>query len=374
MMCSVFQRRTLSRTLIVTWGLFYVLVCVLTSAAAHAQGGGKEAGVPLEREGSQREGSQRESSRTAGKATGAGEPVILDRVVAVINDAVILQSELDARVEPFAAELRSISDPRERARRHSKLVSQMLDDMIAEELIVQAAIEAKLQVESKEVAAAIAEIKKQNKLDDAGLEQALAMQGMTVESYKKDVERQIMRMRAVNMLVRPRVTVTDEDVRAHYDEKSRRSAVVGRVHLRHALIALPENPSERQVATAKERAAQLITRARAGESFAELAQEFSDDEATSAGGGDLGWIERGSLPTEWEVVVFAMEKGEVRGPISGPTGLHVFFVEDVEKTELESFDKVKEQLRGDIYRKEMDRQTTLWLEELRKKAHISRKL
>jgi parvulin-like peptidyl-prolyl isomerase len=300
--------------------------------------------------------------------------MVLDRVVAVVNDSIIVESELAGRIQPLTQELRSIADERERARRLGKLTGQMLDEMIAEELIIQAARGSKIEVEAKEVTAAVDEIKKQNNLDDAGLEQALAMQGMSLASYKKDVERQIMRMRAVNMLVRPKVTVTDEDVRARYDEMNRRSAAVSKVHLKHILIGLPANPSDRQIAAAKTKAADLIEQVKGGAGFDALAKEHSDDQATAGGGGDLGWIERGSLPTEWEVVVFSMDKGEVRGPISGPEGFHVFFVEDQKKTDNKPFEELKEQIRNELYSREMEKQTAMWLEELRKKAHISRKL
>lgn len=317
-----------------------------------------------------------QSSGTSHKAGASKQEkrIILDRVVAVVQDAIILQSELETRVGPFSAELETITDPRERARRTSKLTSQMLEDMISEELIVQAAREAKLAVEPKEISAAVQEIKQQNKLDDAGLEQALAMQGYTLESYKEDVRRQILRMRAVNMMVRPKVTVTDDDVRARYDEMNRRSSAVSNVHLKHVLIELPQRPSEQQLAAARARAAEIIEKVKAGESFDTLAQQYSDDAATKMGGGDLGWIERGSLPTEWESVVFSMDKGDVRGPIGGPSGLHVFYVEEVKQSDLKPFDELKDQLRNELYRKEMDKQTGLWLDEMRKKAHIERKL
>lgn len=316
-------------------------------------------------------------AQAAGKDPGknaAKNRMVVDRIVAVVNNAVILESELVGRVKPMTLELRSIADERERARRLSKLTSQMLEEMIAEELIVQTARASKIEVEDKDVAAALEEIKKQNNLDDAGLEQALAMQGTSMAAYKKDVERQMMRMRAVNMLVRPKVTVTDEDVRARYDEMNRRSAGVSKVHLKHILIEVPANPSEKQVAQAKARAAALIDQAREGADFATLAREHSDDQATAGGGGDLGWIERGSLPTEWEVVVFSMDKGEVRGPISGPQGFHVFHVEDLKKSDIKPFDELKEQLRNELYSRQMQKQTEVWLDELRKKAHISRKL
>jgi parvulin-like peptidyl-prolyl isomerase len=101
-----------------------------------------------------------------------------------------------------------------------------------------------------------------------------------------------------------------------------------------------------------------------------LAKDYSDDSKTSTDGGDLGWIERGSIATEWEVIVFAMDKGDVRGPISGPRGLHVFYVSELEKSDLETFEELKEKLRNELYRKEMDKQSKLWMDDLRKKAHV----
>ena len=242
--------------------------------------------------------------------------------------------------------------------------------MVNEELIVQAAVEAKLEVKQKEVDDALDDIRKQNNLDEATFRQALTAQGYTMTAYRRDVRRQMMRMRAISMLVRPRVAVTDDDVRARYDSMTRRSAQVKQGHLRHILLALPSKPSEAQLAAAKAKAAMVIEKARAGEDFKGLAAQFSDDRATKDDGGDLGLIERGTIATEWEAVVFSMEKGEVRGPVSGPQGLHVFYVTELAKSDLKPFDELKEEIRNELYRKEMDKQTTVWLNDLRRKAHI----
>ncbi|HUH01481.1 MAG TPA: peptidylprolyl isomerase [Kofleriaceae bacterium] len=297
-------------------------------------------------------------------------PIVVDRVVAVVNDDVILNTELLMRAAPLIADLDSVTDQRERERRTKKIVENTLDDMINEELMVQAAVDSKLEVKDKEIRDALDEIKRQNKLDDAGLEAALAQQGFTIPSYKKDVRRQLLRMRAMSMLVRPRVSVTDEDIRARYDEMSRRSSSVSKVHLHHVLIALPDKPNEAQLTAAKDKAADVMQRARAGESFEALAKQYSDDGSTSADGGDLGMIEPGTIATEWEEVVFSMEQGEVRGPVSGPRGLHVFYVSELVKDDVKPFEEVKEQIRNELYRREMDKQTRQWMDELRKKAYI----
>jgi parvulin-like peptidyl-prolyl isomerase len=303
-----------------------------------------------------------------------GTKVIVERVVAIVNDRVILRSELDARLVPVMADAAQIADPKERARRIDKLQGQVLDEMVNEELIVQAAEAAKIEIEASDVQAAVDEIKKQNSLDDAALGQALAAQGYTLANYKSDLRRQLLRIRAVNQLVRPKVQVTDEDLRARYDQMQRRADAVSAVRVAHLQFDLPEHPTEQQLAVAKERAAKAIARVRGGEAFAAVAATDSDDANTKNTGGELGWFERGSMQADWEQVVFAMEKGDVRGPVTGAKGLEVFQVLEVKKSEVKPFEQMKDQLKGQVTQREMEKQTQTWLEELRKKAYIDIKV
>ncbi|MDB4956743.1 MAG: PpiC-type peptidyl-prolyl cis-trans isomerase [Myxococcales bacterium] len=304
----------------------------------------------------------------------AGKKVSLERVVAVINDHIILESELEARLVPMRQEAEQIADPAERKRRMAKLASQVLDEMVNEDLIVQAAEGAKIEVDSSEVQAALDEIKTQNKLDDQGLQQALAAQNYTLSNYRSDLRRQLLRLRAVNQLVAPKVQITDEDVRAQYDQMQRRSESVSAVRLSHIRLNLPEHPTEQQIAEAKERAAKAIQRVKAGEEFAKVATDVSEDESTKAAGGELGWFQRGSVNPDWEQIVFSMQKGDVRGPVTGPQGLHVFYVSDLKNSALKPYAEMKEQLQRELRRRELDKQTQTWVEELRKKAYIDIKL
>ena len=309
------------------------------------------------------------------KSPNAGKKIIFERVVAVINDSIVLRSELEARMVPVIGEAQQIADPKERERRIDKLRGQVLDEMVNEELIVQAAEAAKIEVESSEVQAALDEIKSSNNLDDAALAQVLAAQGYTLGNYKTDLRRQLLRLRAVNQLVAPKVTVTDEDIKARYDEMQRRSASVSAVKLSHMLFKLPEHPTEQQLSEAKEKAAKAISRVKNSEEFAKVAGEMSEDEGTKATGGELGWFQRNSLANpDWEPIVFAMEKGDVRGPVMGPQGMHVFFVSEVKKSDLKQFSEMKEQLSRELRRSQMDKQTQTWIDELRKKAYIDIKL
>jgi peptidyl-prolyl cis-trans isomerase SurA len=305
----------------------------------------------------------------------AGKRVTVERVVAVVNNSIIMRSELDARLLPVVAEADSIADPKERARRIDKLTGQVLEEMVNEQLIVEAADAARIEVEADDINATLDDIKKQNNLDDPGLTQALAQQGYTLAGYRADLRRQLLRVRAINTLVRPKVTVSDEEVRASYDQMSRRASGNAAVRLSQMLFKTPDRPTEQQIAEAQDKAAKAIARVRAGEPFAKVVAEVSQDDGTKASGGDLGWFERGSMSNpEWESVVFSMDKGDVRGPLNGPQGFHVFLLAEVKANDMKKFEEMKEQIRGELTRRAMDKQTQTWLGELRKKAFVETKL
>ncbi len=184
-------------------------------------------------------GALADDAKDKPRSPNAGKRVVVDRVVAVVNTAIILESELRARMVPLMPDVMQISDEKERKRRLDKLTSQTLDDMVNEELIVQAADQAHIEVDSSEIQAALDEIKQNNNLDDAGLAQALAAQGFTLANYKHDLRRQLLRLRAVNTIVLPKVQITDDDIRARYDQIARRSEAVSAVQLSHMLFKVP---------------------------------------------------------------------------------------------------------------------------------------
>ena len=295
---------------------------------------------------------------------------LLDYVVATVNDDIILFSELTRRVGHLAPRFSEISDSRERARRQARFSQQVLKEMINDTLIVQAATEAQLTIKPREIRTTIEELKKQNGLNDSELTEALALQGYTMHSYQEELRQQLLRARAINTFVRSKVQITNEAIRARYDEISQRSGTTSQVRLYHILIQIPPSASAAQITAARDRAAAVMQRARSGESFSALAKELSDDADTKDGGGDLGWLERGSIATDWETVVFAMRKGEVRGPIKGAHGFHIFQVADTKTTAVKSFKELKKGIKKQLQNRELERQTQIWLKTLRDKAHI----
>jgi parvulin-like peptidyl-prolyl isomerase len=304
----------------------------------------------------------------------AGKKNQLDRVVAVVNDAVILQSELEARLVPELADAGKIADPQQRRQREATLASQLLDATINEELIVQAAEAAKIAVSSSEVQAALDDLKRRYKLTNAALEQLLAQQGYTLASYKAELRRQLLFHRAINQLIAPKVNVTDDDVRASYDQLQRDPDAPIAVQLSHILIKLPEHPTTQQIAAAKDKAGKAMDMVKGGQAFAEVAKQVSEDSSTSQSGGELGWFQSKSIDPAWEPTVMSMQKGDVRGPVTDSHGVHVFYLTDIKPLGLAPYAQMKDKLKSELEQRELDKATQNWAQELRKKAYIDIKL
>jgi peptidyl-prolyl cis-trans isomerase D len=142
------------------------------------------------------------------------------------------------------------------------------------------------------------------------------------------------------------IEVTEEALRKYYDEVAAdRFQSPERRRARHILIEAGTDD-----AAAKARAEALAERARAGEDFAALAAQNSDDPGSKGQGGDLGWATRESFVAPFADALFSMEKGEIRGPVQTQFGYHVIKLDDVEASHLRSFDEVRAELESDYRR------------------------
>jgi peptidyl-prolyl cis-trans isomerase D len=145
-----------------------------------------------------------------------------------------------------------------------------------------------------------------------------------------------------------RVEVTDQALKDYYENAKDRFQAQERRRARHILITAEAGLDD---AAAEKRAADLAAQAKAGANFEELAKKNSKDPGSAQQGGDLGWAERGMFVGPFEEALFAMSKGEIRGPIKTQFGYHVLRLDDIEAGHLKSFEEAKAELEAE-YRKE----------------------
>lgn len=307
-------------------------------------------------------------------ATNAEEQVI-DRVVAQVNKQIILLSELKTRISPFEAQLQRIPDKDTRARRRKELYKQSLDQMVDEQLIVQEAETLKITVNDADLERAVSEVMRRNNLTREQLEAALAQEGKTLNEYKYTMLRpQLLRLKVMNVHVRSRIAVSDDELKARYQKNVRSLGAETRVKIRHIFIHLPPQLSEQQVADRKALAAQLRKQIDEGADFAELARKHSDDSIARSEGGDMGYITRGTLPSRIDDAVFSAKAGAVLGPLPSTRGLHIIKVIDIQESSARPFESVKNELQMQLLNEKTEKATKQWLSEMRKRSYIDVKI
>lgn len=158
------------------------------------------------------------------------------------------------------------------------------------------------------------------------------------------------------------VATTDEALKAYYDQVKERFVTPERRKARHVLIGITKDVGD---AAAKKKAEEVLAKANSGADFAQLAKDNSTDTGSAQQGGDLGWAERGAFVGPFEDALFAMQPGEIRGPIKTQFGYHVIRLDEVEAGHARTFDDVRVELEGE-YRKE--RSQTIFYDEAQKLA------
>lgn len=147
---------------------------------------------------------------------------------------------------------------------------------------------------------------------------------------------------------------SDDEIEALYASEKAKLTVDEQRHARHILIKLDEGADEAAVAPAKKKAEDLVKRLRAGEDFAKLAKEYSDDPGSAAEGGDLGLFGKGMMVPEFEAATFALKKDEISDPVRSPFGFHIIQVTEIQPAKTPELAEVREQLAEEVKRKQAE--------------------
>jgi len=291
---------------------------------------------------------------------------VVERVVATVDNEAIFLSDLRQRAAPFLPQVAEAPTESEQMSRLKELYDELLTFLIDEELIRQMARTSGIRVTNADVDAAIENLRLQNNMTEEQFKQALEAQGLAEAQYRQELKRQLIRFKVMNERVRSRVNVTEDEVRARYEQRARGEGNELRFHVSHLVVPVEEGASATRIATVY-REAQLIRNALTPENFNARAEEL--------GGGDLGWISQADLPEDLESALSSLNPGEISQPVRTGAGFHIFFLEDRQVGE--GF-PTYEEMRQELYREMLDaamlRQEKIFLDEMRRKAVVTRML
>ncbi|MDO8746859.1 MAG: peptidylprolyl isomerase [Thermodesulfovibrionales bacterium] len=297
--------------------------------------------------------------------------ILLDKVIAVVNQEVITWSDLYKAMEFEASD--KIKDIKEEEKRtiFKENEGPFLEVLIDMKLQIQAAKQKGIDAAAEEIAEAINDIKKKYSMDEQTLTASLKKEGFTLDEYKKKLAEQIILSRVVSQEVRNKIVFSDAEI-AKYIEKSKDTLITDDAYrIRQIFFRKPKSPGDSDRKTMEEKAGTVYQQIKAGENFASLAQKHSEDPSGKAGG-DLGFIKKGQMAKEFTDVLSQMKAGDISQPFWTDMGLHIIKLE--EKIEKQSAAAIKESAKNKLTEQRFPEKYKHWISELRETAYIEIRL
>ncbi|NCW90059.1 MAG: molecular chaperone SurA [Rhodocyclales bacterium] len=248
----------------------------------------------------------------------SSQPQTLDRIVAVVNDGVITQNQLNARVRSATMQLHRQKvqlPPPEIVRQ------QVLDQMITERAQVQTAKEAGIQVDDSDLEQALVRVAANQKMTPQQMRQTVEKDGIAWPDFREEIRSQMMIARVREREVDARVNVSPGEVDNFL---ANQSATGGseEVHLAHIIIRIPEGASPETLNKLRLKAVSIDEQAKAGKDFAQLAATYSESNDAMQGG-DLGYRPLDSLPQVMSSAIANLKPGQVSDVVRSPSGFHI---------------------------------------------------
>ena len=249
----------------------------------------------------------------------AEEVVKLDRIVAIVDQTVVTEQELESRITTVTAQLKKQGTelPAE-----SILRKQILERLITDTLQIQYAAQTGLKVDDNQLDKTIERIAEQNQMTLTEFSEALAKDGVSMRKFRSDIRNEITIARLREREVDGRVNVTESEIDNFLTSQAANTENQDEFEISHILIRTPEEGATEDVQKAKAKVDVAVKELNTGKSFAEVSASFSDA-PNALEGGKLGWKSGAQMPALFLDALKTMQVGEVSQPLRSPNGFHV---------------------------------------------------
>lgn len=295
---------------------------------------------------------------------------IVDRVVAVVNNDVIPLYELNQAARPYIERIKSSQYPNDVQRKLLFEVRQkVLDELINEKLTDQELQRLKISVSEKEVDNTIERMKEAQSMTDEKLRQLLNQEGMTMEEYRQNAKKQLLRARLVTREVRSKVVITQEDIKTYYENHRAEYAGEKKYHLRNIYIRIPTYASEEDRSMARRAMENIALELEGGKRFESFA-ETSFDAPAVAEGDDLGFFKLDELAPQLQDAIKNKKAGEFTQILEADFGYQIVYIEEIVESGGKSLEEASPEIQDKLYKEIVDREFTSWLQALHDRSHI----
>ncbi len=249
----------------------------------------------------------------------AAEVVKMDRIVAIVDQAVVTEQELESRIATVTAQFKKQGTelPAE-----AILRKQILERLITDTLQLQYAAQTGLKVDDNQLDKTIGRIAEQNQLSLAEFTEALAKDGVSMTKFRADIRNEITLARLREREVDGRVNVSESEIDNFLTSQAANNENQDEYEIAHLLIRTPEEGATEDIQKAKIKVDKALSELNGGVSFAKVSASYSDA-PNALEGGSLGWKSAAQMPALFLDALKAMKVGEVSAPLRSPNGFHV---------------------------------------------------
>lgn len=320
---------------------------------------------------------------SAALAAPSAHATIVERVIAVVGERPLLWTELLRRAVPARVQIRmQATDPNVVSVQEQEMYKELLDKMIDERLEEQQADKAHISVSPEEIDRGLANIAAQAQAGQGRpvtVQEVLAevhRRGMTDQDFRDEVRRQILEGKLMELRVRPRVRVTEQDARAEYQHWAQEMKSQQPVEVR--TLPLRVNPPTKQMEQAKlALAAEIVRKAQQGEDFCKLVEQYSEDASTRGTCGSRGPQPLGALVPPIQDMVKTMKPGTISDPITVPLPggeEAIVILMPLGASPTPDYETVKNEMMQRALVEGLERAKKQWLQELRQNVYIDVRL
>ena len=296
---------------------------------------------------------------------------VVDKIAIIVNEEIVTLSEFNAAFEPYVKNIEENYKGADKEKVISQTRDMFLKHFIDNILIEQEAKKSHspIVVKDEEVMAVVKNILTKRNVSMGEYEKELVKEGKTLETVKKEIRNQMVRMRLLRREVQSKIIVSEEEIGDYYYKHRESYEGKETVHVKMILLKYPPDANGAARAKVKNDADKLRKRIENGEYFEQIAVKYSQGAAASMGG-DIGFVERGIIMPEIEEVVFSLPIGKVSEPIEAGDGVYIVTVVDKKGAGLKPLDVVRQEIKTIIEEEKLNKQYDEWIASVRKKSYI----
>ena len=244
---------------------------------------------------------------------------LLDRVVAVVDSGVIMESQLNSRVEEI---LQRLKNDNAELPPLNLIEEQVLDRLIIEEIQLQIADRAGIKISDSELNQTLARVAAQNNLSLEEFRIKLEGEGTSYRSFRDTIRKELIIQRVQRGKVGAKIDISEQEIENFINSEEGKTQLAEQYNVQHILLSVSRGSTEKEIEEIKINANSLISRLNDGESFEKLAASFSAGQ-NALEGGYLGWRTEAELPSLFAEVVTGLKVGEIGSPLRSGAGFHI---------------------------------------------------